>query len=171
MYKIFGIAEFGFLVMGHEFDHYPKGMVRSVKNWDWFLDEAAKDSDDDDDFVAKRTNMKGKRKKAKDNEDDDWTVESEEDKDVANKRKVKRSGYSTRSKDQNRGTKNAKGSKSSERKEATGVDEAIEDEDDEETLGGFIVDDEEEDREGENSEEEDEEEFDEEEDDDDEMEE
>ncbi|KAF7814115.1 mitotic apparatus protein p62-like [Senna tora] len=153
------VKEFGFLVIGHEFDHYPKGMIRSVKNWDWFVEEPAKDSEDEDDF-EKRTTMRGKRKKVKDNADDEWTVESEEDKDIVAKiRKVKRSGYSTRSRDQHRQTQDTKVSRNSGPKKASSGDETVEDEDDDETLGGFIVDDEEENQvEEENSEEEEEEE-------------
>ncbi|XP_054784562.1 uncharacterized protein LOC129291301 [Prosopis cineraria] len=153
------VKEFGFLVMGHEFDHYPKDMIRNVKSWNWFLEEPGKDSEDEDDFEEQRTAIRRKRKKAKGNgdEDDDW-VESEEDVDlIANTRKV-RSGYSTRSKDQNKQTKDNKGSKSSGRKKAPRVYEIVEDEGDE-TLGGFIVDDEEEGQEEESGEEEEEEEF------------
>ncbi|KAJ7963198.1 putative SMAD/FHA domain-containing protein [Quillaja saponaria] len=65
----FGLSEFGFVVMGHEFD---QKMIRNVKNWDWFLEEPTKDSD-----FEKRE--EGKRKIGKDNEDDEWTGESEDD--------------------------------------------------------------------------------------------
>ncbi|XP_028798427.1 mitotic apparatus protein p62-like [Neltuma alba] len=155
------VKEFGFVVMGHEFDHYPKDKILNVKSWNWFLEEPNKDDEDEDDFEEKRPTIRRKRKKGKDNkdEDDDWTVESEEDTNlVASVRKVRRSGYSTRSKDQNKQTKDSEGGKSSGRKKAPSVDETVEDEEDE-TLGGFIVDDEEEDQEVENSEEEEEEEL------------
>ncbi|KAK4267292.1 hypothetical protein QN277_024090 [Acacia crassicarpa] len=154
------VKVFGFVVMGHEFDHYPKNMIRNVKSWNWFLEEPNKDDEDEDDFEEKGMTVGRKRKKGKDNkdEDDDWNVESEEDTGlVASVRKVRRSGYSTRSKDQNKQTKDRKSSKSSGRSKAPSVDETVEDEEDE-TLGGFIVDDEEEDQEEENSEEEGEEE-------------
>ncbi|XP_058774015.1 uncharacterized protein LOC131648259 [Vicia villosa] len=42
------VKEFGFLVMRHEFDRYPKGMIRNVENWNWFLDEPSKESEDED---------------------------------------------------------------------------------------------------------------------------
>ncbi|PWA66249.1 hypothetical protein CTI12_AA321370 [Artemisia annua] len=33
------VKEFGFVVMGHEFDHYPKKMIRDIRNWDWSKDQ------------------------------------------------------------------------------------------------------------------------------------
>ncbi|OIW03773.1 hypothetical protein TanjilG_30049 [Lupinus angustifolius] len=140
------VKEFGFLLMGQEFDRYPKSMIRNVKNWQWFLEEPLKDSDNEEDYGKERREMKRKRKNGKDNvEDDEWTGESEDDKDIVAKvRKGKRPGYSTRSKDckgPNRGTK---GSINSKPKKATSVNETVEEEeedDDDETLGGFIVDD------------------------------
>ncbi|KAI9109513.1 hypothetical protein K1719_019567 [Acacia pycnantha] len=152
------VKVFGFVVMGHEFDHYPKNMIRNVKSWNWFLEEPNKDDEDEDDFEEKRMAIGRKRKKGKDNKDeDDWDVENEEDTDlVASVRKVRRSGYSTRSKDQNKQTEDRKSSKSSGRTKAPSADGTVEDEEDE-TLGGFIVDDEEEDLEEENIEEEEEE--------------
>ncbi|TKY48273.1 Xaa-Pro aminopeptidase pepP [Spatholobus suberectus] len=161
------VKEFGFLVMGHEFDHYPKGMIRNVKDWEWFLEEPRKDSEDEEDFEKERRKMRGKRKIGKVNEDDEWTGDSEDDKDlVANVRKGKLPRYSTRSRDSKGGNKDTKASKSSKQKKAASVDETVEEEDDnDETLGGFIVADEDDDQDEENDEEE-EEEF---EDDDDEV--
>ncbi|KAG4955476.1 hypothetical protein AAZX31_15G024400 [Glycine max] len=163
------VKEFGFLVMGHEFDHYPKGMIRNAKNWDWFLEERRKDSEDEEDVEKQRRKMRGKRKMGKVNEDDEWTGESEDDKGlVANMRKGKLPRYSTRSKDSKGGIKDTKASKNSKQKKATSGDDTGEeedDDDDDETLGGFIVADEGDDKEEENDDEE-EEEF---EDDDDEL--
>ena len=59
-------------MMGHEFDHYPKGMIRNAKNWDWFLEERRKDSEDEEDVEKQRRKMRGKRKMGKVNEDDEW---------------------------------------------------------------------------------------------------
>ncbi|KAK7261694.1 hypothetical protein RIF29_28011 [Crotalaria pallida] len=170
------VKEFGFLVMGHEFDHYPKGRIRNVKDWEWFLEEPSKDSEDE----GERREMRRKRKKGKGNiGDDEWTGESEDDKDIVAKiRKGKRPGYSTRSKDTKGSNKNAKGGRSSKRKKATSVNETVDneeeeggggeaDDDDDETLGGFIVDDEENDQEDEEENiEEEEEEFEDDDDDD-----
>ncbi|XP_061371108.1 uncharacterized protein LOC133313717 [Gastrolobium bilobum] len=160
------VQEFGFLVMGHEFDHYPKGMIRNVKDWDWFLEEPSKDSEDEDDFRKERRKMKRKRKKCKDNEDDEWTGESEDDKDLDAKiGKGKRPGYSTRSKENKGPNRDTKASRNSTRKKAARVNETDEEEDsDDETLGGFIVADEENVPDEENNEDE-EEEFEEDEDD------
>nr|GMD30500.1 mitotic apparatus protein P62 [Ipomoea batatas] len=33
------VKEFGLVVMGREFDGYPKKMIRDIKNWDWFIEE------------------------------------------------------------------------------------------------------------------------------------
>ncbi|GJR95883.1 hypothetical protein Tco_0268057 [Tanacetum coccineum] len=72
------LSEFNFLVIGHEFDHYPKKTIRDIRNWDWFLDEH-KEEDSDEDEVSDRKPKKGKRRKRKkgganDDEDDDvWT--------------------------------------------------------------------------------------------------
>ncbi|KDP40756.1 hypothetical protein JCGZ_24755 [Jatropha curcas] len=143
------VKEFGFLVIGHEFDCYPKERICDVKNWDWFLEEAEQDSEDDD-SDKKKKKRSGRRKRRKNGgnaEDDDWTVESEEDKETVSKiRKIGRSKYSTRSKDKNKLDK-----KDEERKKESWQSKAMssneedsenEDEDeDDDTLGGFIVDD------------------------------
>ncbi|KAF3961864.1 hypothetical protein CMV_013563 [Castanea mollissima] len=151
------VKEFGFLVMGHEFDHYPKQMLRDIRNWDWFLEEPKRDSDDDEylEKSGKRGVMKRRRKAAGNDDDDDFTGESDDDKElVAKLRKVDRPKYSTRSKDHDKPHKEAKGSKNSLQKTTRGANE---DDDDDETLGGFIV--EEDDVEQEEETDEDEEEF------------
>jgi len=158
-------AEFGFLVMGHEFDNYPKGMIRNAKNWEWFLEEHRKDSQDEEDSEKERRRMKGKRKMGKIYEDDEWTGESEDDKEaVVGMRKSKLPRYSTRAKDSKGGNKDTKTSENSKGKERA-TDEEEDDDDDVETLRGFIVADEDDHKEEEDDEEE-EEEF---EDDDDEL--
>ncbi|GFP85693.1 hypothetical protein PHJA_000713000 [Phtheirospermum japonicum] len=153
------VKEFGFVVIGHEFDSYPKNMIRDIKNWDWFIEEARKDTEDDDDDDEGK---KRKRKKGPENDDDEWTGESEDDKVLIDKsRKAQRPKYTTRSKD------HGESSKSSTRKSRELDEEEEEDDDedeDDETLGGFIVDDEklDEDEEiGDDDEEEEDEEYDE----------
>ncbi|XP_041001834.1 uncharacterized protein LOC121247544 isoform X2 [Juglans microcarpa x Juglans regia] len=141
-------CEFGFLVMGHEFDHYPKQMIRDIKNWDWFLEEPGRDSDDDAYLEKKvKRGVMRKRRKADGNDDDNWTGESGDDGElVAKLRKVERPKYPTRS-------KGAKASRDSAQKKAIGDAN-----DDDETLGGFIVDDDDDDVEQEEESDEDEEE-------------
>nr|XP_043636941.1 nucleosome assembly protein 1;2 [Erigeron canadensis] len=146
------IKEFGFVVMGHEFDSYPKKMVRDIRNWDWFLEESKEESDDDE--VSDRKPKKGSRRKRKkggggDDEDDDiWTGESEEDTEIIKKLKNDpKPNYPTRSKKQEKNKKGASGSRSvkdTKQKDAVDdFDDDVEDEDEnDETLGGFIVDDE-----------------------------
>ncbi|XP_023882784.2 uncharacterized protein LOC111995112 [Quercus suber] len=151
------VKEFGFLVMGHEFDHYPKQMFRDIRNWDWFLEEPKRDSDDDEylEKSGKRGVMKRRRKAAGNDDDDDFTGESGDDKElVAKLRKVDKPQYSTRSKDRDKPLKEAKGCKNSLQKTTSGANE---EDDDDETLGGFIV--EEDDVEQEEETDEDEEEF------------
>eukprot|EP00257_Ricinus_communis_P017658 XP_015576149.1 double-strand break repair protein mus-23 isoform X1 [Ricinus communis] len=156
-----GIAEFGFLVIGHEFDCYPKQRIKDANNWDWFIEEPEQDSEDDDERFE--NNKKRKREKKSgdnyDDDDDDWSGESEEDKVIVGKiSKVERSKYSTRSKDRKNKTKTCKDTarkKDSLQKKTMSIDN---DEDDE-TLGGFIVndaDEEEEENGGESDEEEEE---------------
>lgn len=172
---LFWNAEFGFVVMGHEFDQYPKQMIRNVKNWNWFLEEPGKESDDcDESDREERRGGRRKRKKGEDNEDEKWTGDSEADEELVAKRKVNEPKYSTRSKAHNKPQKKAKDGKSSYQKKTAAADEeGIEDEnEDDETLGGFIVgeDDLEEEEDPERTDEyEEEEEFVEEDDDDDEV--
>lgn len=138
------VKEFGFLVIGHEFDHYPKQMIRDIKKWEWFLDDPKGDTDDEEDSEKKRT-ISGRRKRKKtnkgddDDEDEEWTAESEGEELATNARKVQRPKYVTRLKDHGvhqKGTTNRKSSaKTSTREEE---EEESEDEEDE-TLGGFIV--------------------------------
>ena len=147
-------AEFGFLVMGHEFDHYPKQMIHDIKNWDWFLEEPKRDSNDDEylEKRGKRGVMKRRRKaEGNDDDDDDFTGESDDDKELVTKlRKVERPKYSTRSKDRDKPPKEAKGGTNSLQKKMS----VANDDDDDETLGGFIVDDDDMEHEEENDEEE-----------------
>ncbi|CAH8316280.1 unnamed protein product [Eruca vesicaria subsp. sativa] len=135
------VKEFGFLVIGKEFDQYPKSRVRDVKQWEWFLEESTKgnsDEDDDDDGDKKgRKGLSKKRRKGnEDDDDDDW---SEEDKDLMVKSKrVVSPTYSTRSKKK---TKKEDVNASSSHAQRGRVD--MEEDEDDETLGGFIVSDEE----------------------------
>ncbi|KAJ8442923.1 hypothetical protein Cgig2_022289 [Carnegiea gigantea] len=138
------VQEFGFLVIGHEFDQYPRKKIRDVENWDWFLEDPRGDSDEEEEVVEKRERggRRGKRKKTKgdDDVDEEWTAESEDEEVVTtNARKVQRPTYQTRSKDQGKPSRNRKSNiKASTKKE--GEEECKEDEEDE-TLGGFIVED------------------------------
>ncbi|OWM79867.1 hypothetical protein CDL15_Pgr001510 [Punica granatum] len=144
------VKEFCFLVIGHEFDQYPKQMRRDVKDWNWFLEEPSKDSseDEDEDEYDKKSKPR-KRKKRKEvrghNEDEDWTSESEEEgEDLMGPVKVQKQKYFTRSKDHKR-TKGCD-DKSLHKKRASGSRdegdaEDDEEEEDDETLGGFIVND------------------------------
>ncbi|CAN6194806.1 unnamed protein product [Urochloa humidicola] len=141
------VREFGFLSMGHEFDGYPKGRIRAPKDWNWFLEETKRSSDDEDDEVSNgrgRSKALGQNKKRKDGEgeDDNWTDVSEDEKEsLARGPSVKRSKYVTRSKDPKKLRQ--------EDSNVTGgdndiKDEEVEEEEDEEdeTLGGFVVNDE-----------------------------
>ncbi|URE00897.1 hypothetical protein MUK42_20478 [Musa troglodytarum] len=141
------IKEFGFLVKGHEFDHYPRQKMRSAKEWNWFLEEQGGNSDDDDKLTDEGSNPKRnksgrKNKRGGDYEDEEWTGELEEEKDTVGIGNARRSRHSTRSKDPKRprkddlaGTKKpVKGKDVNPRK-----DEDDDEEDD--TLGGFIVND------------------------------
>ncbi|KAH7547154.1 chromatin modification-related protein EAF7 [Ziziphus jujuba] len=152
------VKEFGFVVMGHEFDLYPKHKIRNMKSWDWFLEEPRKESEGDDEKFEKKVRTTGKRKKRKDegnDDDDEWTGESEDDKElVVNMKKVNRPKYSTRSKDRDEPQKYKKSSKISKQKKTYVADE----DEDQETLGGFVVGDDEVDQEETNDEEEEEEE-------------
>lgn len=145
------VKEFGFVVTGHEFDHYPKKMLRDIRNWDWFLEEPKEESDEDEVSERKRKkNTKKRRKKSGGDDDDDevWTGESEEDVEMIKKmRNAPKPKYSTRSKKQEKNKKGVGTSKSAmdttKKNTKDDYDDEDEDEDEEdETLGGFIVDDE-----------------------------
>ncbi|CAN1837093.1 hypothetical protein LINPERHAP1_LOCUS34974 [Linum perenne] len=126
------VKEFGFVVIGREFERYLKGRVRDAKEWDWFLEEAGEDEDEEG--RAEKGRSHGNRKKRKgtdEEEDEEWTGEAEEEGNSRGKLKVGGAKYVTRSK-QGKGEK--KGKKKISEKE---------DEEDDETLGGFIVDEEE----------------------------
>ncbi|CAN8269375.1 unnamed protein product [Cochlearia groenlandica] len=146
------VKEFGFLVIGIEFDQYPKSRVREVKQWEWFLEDSTnRNSDDDDDDGDKkgRKGLGGKRRRRKkgnedDDDDDDWSVESEEDNALLVKSKrVSTPIYSTRSKKTKKDTNASNSSSRVQTKQRGRVDVDEEDDDDDETLGGFIVSDEE----------------------------
>ncbi|KAJ3686484.1 hypothetical protein LUZ61_015648 [Rhynchospora tenuis] len=138
------VEEFGFLVMGHEFDKYPKGQMRPMKKWNWYLDTPKENTDNSDseldDFTHEASTSKSKsssrsKKRGNDGEDEDWTGESDEEKDLIAKDSTsqKRSKYSIRSKDSKKPRK-----ENMKDEEDIGVQDEEIDEDDE-TLGGFIV--------------------------------
>ncbi|KAK9280807.1 hypothetical protein L1049_003696 [Liquidambar formosana] len=163
------VKEFGFLVMGHEFDRYPNQMIHDIKKWDWFLEEPRKDSEDDN--VLEKNQKRGLRRKRKKDEaidDDDWTGESEDDKEpIAKLGKVQKPKYSTRSKDCNKPLKGTS-SKDSVQKRTIYANNEYDENEDDDTLGGFIVDNDEVEQKEESDEDEEEEEEDYEEEDDDE---
>ncbi|CAK9179950.1 unnamed protein product [Ilex paraguariensis] len=158
------VKEFGFVVMGHEFDCYPKKLIREIKNWEWFLEEPGEESNDDE-VQEKRGKKVGRRKRKRgegndDDYDDEWAGESEDEEEVSTKtRKVQRPKYSTRSKDGNKAIKNTRKTK------YPGDEEYIEEDDD--TLGGFVVTDDDVELEDKIDEDEEEDDFDEEDDEDD----
>lgn len=145
-------ADFGFLAMGEEFNGYPKRMIKNIKNWNWFIEEHGEESEDDEFGDDKRKKQGGKRKRKKggeNEEDEDWTGESEDEKELITKAgQVQIPKYSTRSKDH---SKLANNTARSMRKKTTRADD-----EDDETLGGFIVDDDELKEEGEEFDEEEE---------------
>ncbi|XP_010501185.1 PREDICTED: protein bfr2-like [Camelina sativa] len=141
------VKEFGFLVIGKEFDQYPKSRMRDVKQWDWFLEDSTKGNSDDDDGEGDKKGRKGlskkrSRKKGNEDDDDDWSVESDEDKElIVKSKRVLTPTYSTRSKKKTKKDTSGGSSSSTQTKQRGRVDS--EDDDDDETLGGFIVSDEE----------------------------
>lgn len=169
------VKEFGFLVIGKEFDSYPKKMIRDIKNWNWFIEDPRVDNEDDDDLEENKRKNAGRRKRKnrrEESEDEEWTGESEEEKEqLTNTRKVQRpTKYLTRSKDSHEpsndmaknGHRLQKKNTLSSTKRVDKEEEEEEEEEDDETLGGFIVDDnvEEEEKEIDEEEEEEDEEFD-----------
>ncbi|XP_073145186.1 uncharacterized protein [Henckelia pumila] len=142
------VKEFGFVVMGHEFDSYPKKMIRDIENWNWFLEESGEDTEDDENKGKKaKVSGKRKRKKGRVKDDEDWTGDSEDDKDLINRpRMIQKPNYMTRSKDFDKPSKNKSKSKIKARKISADMDdedmeEDDDDDDDDEMLGGFIVED------------------------------
>ncbi|KAF8025717.1 hypothetical protein BT93_F2526 [Corymbia citriodora subsp. variegata] len=145
------VKEFGFLVIGHEFDQYPKQLLRNAKHWDWFLEDLSKGSDnsgDEDEGTKAKHRGRRKRRRVEGNngEDDEWIGESEDEKDVlASVRKAQKPSYLTRSKNnrQVKPPKSTKSDRTSQKKRSScSEDDDVEDEEDNEMLGGFIVDDE-----------------------------
>ncbi|XP_010487148.1 PREDICTED: uncharacterized protein LOC104765171 [Camelina sativa] len=136
------VEEFGFLVIGKEFNQYTKSRIRDVKQWEWFLEDSTNGNSDDDDGDKKGRQglcKKRSRKKGNEDDDDDWSVDSDEDKELIVKSKsVMTPTYSTRSKKKTKKDTNASSSSSTQTKQLGRVDF-----DDDETLGGFIVSDEE----------------------------
>ncbi|CAI9267574.1 unnamed protein product [Lactuca saligna] len=104
------VKEFGFVVVGHEFDRYPMKMLSDISNWDWFLEEPKQESDEEEVNVRKRKKSTRKRRKKSGEDDDDevWTGESEEDAEIIKKMKnAPKPKYSTRSKEQKQDKKGA----------------------------------------------------------------
>ncbi|XP_010465242.1 PREDICTED: uncharacterized protein DDB_G0283697-like [Camelina sativa] len=135
------VKEFGFLVIGKEFDQYPKSRIRDVKQWEWFLEDSTNGNCDDDEGDKKgRKGLSKKRSRKKGNEDDDdddWSVESDEDKElIVKSKRVLTPAYSTRSKKMMKKDTNASCSSSTQTKQRGRVES---EDDDDETLGGFIV--------------------------------
>ncbi|XP_068653390.1 protein pxr1 [Aristolochia californica] len=96
------VKEFGFLVKGLEFNHYSKERIRDVRHWKWFIEESTGISEDDEGRSPEgRKHRKRKGKKIEDDEDEDWTGESEDDKaSMAKLRNSKRPKYcNTRSRE------------------------------------------------------------------------
>ncbi|KAL1212041.1 hypothetical protein V5N11_028250 [Cardamine amara subsp. amara] len=144
------VKEFGFLVIGKEFDQYPKSRMRDTKQWEWFLEDFTNgnsdDDDEDEDGDKKRRNgLSKKRRRKKGNEDDDdWSVESEEDKElVVKSKRVVNPTYSTRCKKTKKDTNATSSSSGGAQNKQRGSGRVDVEEDDDETLGGFIVSDEE----------------------------
>ncbi|KAF0901821.1 hypothetical protein E2562_006454 [Oryza meyeriana var. granulata] len=128
------VREFGFLSMGHEFDNYPKGRIRPPKDWNWFLEEVKRSSDDEDDEGGKIKGRGANKKNKGQREDEDWTGESEDETDSLSRGpSVKRSKYITRSKE----PKKPRKEKSEIKVKNKNVGDEVDEED--ETLGGFIV--------------------------------
>lgn len=142
-----GAAEFGFLVIGKEFDSYPKKMIRDIKNWNWFIENPRMDNegDDDEELEEKKKRRRKRKNRREENEDEEWTGESDEEKEqFANTRKVQRpKKYITRSRDRHETSKdiNTVSNVNVKRIEDEEEDEDEDEEEDDETLGGFIVDD------------------------------
>ncbi|OAY83970.1 hypothetical protein ACMD2_04596 [Ananas comosus] len=140
------VQEFGFIVMGHEFDNYPKQKLRPMKSWNWYLEEPREKNSDEEEGAAandEAVTLKGKSKNrrrknsGKEGEDEDWMGESEDEEEFISKSgSAKRSKYSTRSKDPKKPR-----SDSMQRKGVMGYKDGEYGEGEEdETLGGFIVD-------------------------------
>ncbi|XP_055830167.1 uncharacterized protein LOC129899284 [Solanum dulcamara] len=160
------VREFGFLVMGHEFDGYPKKMIREIKNWNWFIEDEGAESDTDEDSDRKGRKGARRKRKKKGEEDDEWAGESDDEKELPTiSKKLQGSKYITRSKDKSTAKRNKPSTQQKTRPSEEEYEEDEKENEEDETLGGFIVDDVEE--EAEVGDEEEEEEFDPDEDDED----
>ncbi|CAH9056029.1 unnamed protein product [Cuscuta epithymum] len=140
------VKEFGLVVIGHEFDAYPKKMIKDIKNWDWDIEEPGDESENDE-GGRKRWKRKRSCKNDEDGDDDDeWRGESEEEEEKEAVNKSSKSQVAkfmtTRSKDYGKPSKGSGKEKLLAQTESIG-DEDSDDEDSDETLGGFIVVDEE----------------------------
>ncbi|RZR86982.1 hypothetical protein BHM03_00014276 [Ensete ventricosum] len=137
-----GALDFGFLVKGHEFDHYPRHNIRSAKEWNWFLEEQGGNNSDDDDKLTDEGSTK-KNRRGGDYEDEEWTGEIEEEKDTAGTGNARRSRHSTRSQDPKRPRKDdlAGTEKPVKGRDVNRRNDEDDDEEEDDTLGGFIVND------------------------------
>ncbi|XP_031500498.1 uncharacterized protein LOC116264429 [Nymphaea colorata] len=152
------VKEFGFLVIGHEFDGY-KSKLKDIRKWNWYVDDAGDSSEDGEDFEGevskRRTAGMRKKKRGDDNDDEDWAGESNDKKELIS---TLRNGKRPRTR--SIGSQDpAKGSTSSGKKKHFEFEKRSEHEDEgDESLGGFIVNDDELEEEEEEKEEEEEEE-------------
>ncbi|XP_074268203.1 uncharacterized protein LOC141591684 [Silene latifolia] len=140
------VQEFGFLVIGHEFDQYPKSMIREIKNWDWFLDDPIRGSDDEGSGETRRKKgglRKRKKTSGHDDVDEEWSADSDSEVLTTKAPKVGGTKYHTRSRDSrksdNKRTNKNIPSRSSSKKEDE--EEDVDEDEEDETLGGFVVDD------------------------------
>ncbi|XP_058068877.1 uncharacterized protein LOC131218210 [Magnolia sinica] len=136
------VKEFGFLLVGQEFNRYPGQKIRDIKDWDWFLEEPSENSEDGeiiDEEIPKGRKVGRRKKKGEGNNDEDWMGESEDEKVLISKLKsAKRPKFSiTRSKDEQKPCKDTLGGKTSMPQKTNGADKDADDD----NLGGFIVDD------------------------------
>ncbi|VFQ67013.1 unnamed protein product [Cuscuta campestris] len=99
------VKEFGLVVMGHEFDGYPKDMIHDIKNWDWDLEESR-----DDEGRRGR-----KRRKSDKSEDDEWRVESDEKEEMAKSRRAEMPKYMTTTRSKGTGKEKFSGQRKSTR--------------------------------------------------------
>ncbi|CAN6452180.1 unnamed protein product [Victoria cruziana] len=148
------VKEFGFLVIGHEFDGY-KSKLRDISKWNWYIDDAGDSSDDDEDLeeVPKRRKGGMKKKRADDNNDEDWAGEGDDKKESSSKlgNGKRPRTRSTSFQEPAKASRSSGGKKNFKSQKTSDYDD-----EEDESLGGFIVNDDElEEEEEENEEEED----------------